>query len=221
MDLTEKQEKVIETTKLYVQNELADAESGHDWWHVYRVWKIAVHIAKQEFASQYIVQLGALLHDIADPKFHDGDEEIGPAIAEEFLVKQEIEQAVIDEVIHIIKHISFKNSFELQGKSSLEFKVVQDADRIDAMGAIGIARAFNYGGFKNRMIYDPEQKPNIYHSKEAYKKSDSNTINHFYEKLFLLKDMMNTQFGKQIAHERHEFMETYLNRFFHEWDGLK
>ena len=216
------QEKIITATISFVKEELKDAEGGHDWFHIERVFKNAVLISREEKVDVFVVSLAALLHDIADPKFHDGDETVGPRIATKFLKKQEVNKEIITHVINIINHISFKNSFEKGTKkfTSKELKVVQDADRLDAIGAIGIARCFNYGGFKNRVLYDPEIIPNLEMTKEAYKKSDAPTINHFYEKLLLLKDKMNTASGKKIATQRHLFMETYLKQFYDEWNGL-
>jgi uncharacterized protein len=167
-----------------------------------------------------VVALGALLHDIADSKFHDGDDTIGPKIAREFLFKHNVDSLVIEHVIKIIENISFNKSLEkVKIFSSPELDVIQDADRLDAIGAIGIARCFNYGGFKNRKLFDPSIKPNMNMTKEEYKKSTAPTINHFYEKLLLLKDRMNTQTGKKIAQQRHDFMELYLKHFYNEWEG--
>jgi uncharacterized protein len=165
--------------------------------------------------------LGALLHDIADPKFYNGDETIGPKIAAKFLKKEKVDTKTSTHIVNIIKYISFKNSLSKTGKkfTSKELEVVQDADRLDAIGAIGIARCFNYGGFKNRALYDPEILPNLTMTKEEYKNSDAPTINHFYEKLLLLKDKMNTKTGKKIATGRHQFMETFLSQFYNEWNG--
>lgn len=212
---------IIEQTIQYVQQELAHAEGGHDWWHIYRVWKTACHIAAKEPVDMLVVELGALLHDIADAKFHNGDESIGPAKARHFLESVQAPEAVIQQVVHIIENISFKASVGTQAESfrSPELGVVQDADRLDAMGAIGIARAFNYGGFKHRAIYDPAIAPNLQMTKEQYKQATAPTINHFYEKLLLLKDRMNTATGREMAEERHRFMETYLERFYLEWEG--
>ena len=217
------QEKIITATIAFVKKELKNAEGGHDWFHIQRVFKNSILISKDEKVDVFIVSLAALLHDIADPKFYKGDETIGPRVASEFLTNQKVSSSIIEHVIHIIKHISFKNSFDKEMKTftSKELEVVQDADRLDAIGAIGIARCFNYGGFKNRMLYDPEIIPNLNMTKEDYKNSDAPTINHFYEKLLLLKDQMNTASGKKIAAERHAFMETYLQQFYNEWDGLK
>lgn len=215
------QESIIENTINYVKQTLQNAEGGHDWWHIERVWKMAKTLAKQENVDELVVELGALLHDIADSKFHGGDETLGPQKAEEFLKTQQVEQQIIDHVKAIIENISFKGGKVSQAFKSLELDVVQDADRLDAIGAIGIARTFNYGGFKNREIYNPEIKPNLNMTKEEYKNSTAPTINHFYEKLLLLKDRMNTTAGKQMAEKRHIFMQQYLDQFCGEWDGLR
>ena len=212
---------IIEETINYVKNTLIDAEGGHDWWHIHRVWKTAQHIAKLEQADDLVVALGALLHDIADSKFHNGDETIGPRMAREWLLSLQVEEPVIEHVENIITHISFKGGNHGQPFKSKELDIVQDADRLDAVGAIGIARAFNYGGFKNRPMHDPALPPNMSMSKEEYKNSKAPTINHFYEKLLLLKDRMNTETGRQMAIQRHEFMESYLKQFYDEWDGEK
>ena len=216
-------EKIIAATIAFVKKELKNAEGGHDWFHIARVFKNSILISKDEKVDVFVVSLAALLHDIADPKFYNGDETVGPKVATKFLKEQEVHEQIINHVVHIIKHISFKNSFDKASEkfTSIELKVVQDADRLDAIGAIGIARCFNYGGFKNRGLYDPEVIPNLNMTKEEYKKSDAPTINHFYEKLLLLKDKMNTSSGKKIATQRHAFMETYLQQFYDEWDGLK
>ena len=213
---------ILKTVK-FVQDTLADAEGGHDWFHIERVWQNAQLIAKTEKVDMLIVELGALLHDIADAKFNDGDESIGPKKARHFLERQQVDEAVITHVENIIKFISFKSSLDTNSEkfTSKELEVVQDADRLDAIGAIGIARAFNYGGFKNRALYNPSIPPNFNMDKETYKKSQAPTINHFYEKLLLLKDKMNTQTGKQLALKRHDFMKAYLNQFFDEWEGNK
>jgi len=213
------QTEIIEKTVLYVKQTLANAEGGHDWWHVYRVWKLSKQIAKNEQVNQFIVELGALLHDIADSKFYDGDEEIGPRKAKEFLTDLNVDQEVINHIEQIIANISFKGGKHEQKFKSLELDVVQDADRLDAIGATGIARTFNYGGYKGRTIYDPNIKPNLDMGKEEYKKNDAPTINHFYEKLLLLKDKMNTQTGQAMAEQRHIFMEQYLEQFYKEWEG--
>jgi len=215
-------EKIITTTITFVKESLANAEGGHDWFHIERVYKNSLLIAKNEPVDVFVVALGALLHDIADSKFHNGDESIGPKIAREFLFKLNVDSKIIEHVLLIIKNISFNKSLEdTLGFSSRELDVVQDADRLDAIGAIGIARCFNYGGFKNRALYNPDIKPNLVMSKEEYKTSTAPTINHFYEKLLLLKDKMNTKTGRQIASERHTFMEGFLNQFYAEWNGIK
>ncbi|QNM85397.1 HD domain-containing protein [Polaribacter pectinis] len=217
------EEKVIENTILFVKEELKDAEGGHDWFHIERVFKNAILISREEDVNVFVVSLAALLHDIADPKFYNGDETIGPKLATEFLEKQKVNKETILHVVNIINHISYKNSFDKNGEkfTSKELEVVQDADRLDAIGAIGIARCFNYGGFKNRALYDPEILPNLNMTKEEYKKSSAPTINHFYEKLLLLKDKMNTNSGKRIATDRHNYMEQFLNQFYNEWNGVK
>lgn len=214
-------ENLIATTIDFVKQQLKDAEGGHDWFHIERVWKSALHIAEAENCDLTVVQLGALLHDIADSKFHGGDETIGPKTARAFLEKHGVDEEIIVHVINIIENISFKGGNFEKKFSSIELDVVQDADRLDALGAIGIARAFNYGGFKNRALYDPEIKPNLNLSKEEYKNSKSPTLTHFYEKLLLLKDKMNTQTGKRMAEERHRYMEGFLSQFYAEWEGVK
>ena len=214
-------EQIIEQTVIYVQQELQGAEGGHDWWHIQRVWNNAKQIGKGENVNQLVVELGALLHDIADSKFHGGDETIGPKKAEDFLSKLSLAETVITHVKNIISNISFKGGHFTQAFHSPELAVVQDADRLDALGAIGIARAFNYGGFKNRTIHDPLLPPNLQMTKEEYKNSTAPTINHFYEKLLLLKDKMNTETGKQLAKNRHHYMEDFLSQFYAEWEGEK
>lgn len=212
---------LIETTIQFVKATLAQAEGGHDWFHIERVYKNAVLIAASENCDLVIVQLGALLHDIADSKFHDGDESIGPRTARTFLESEKVAPATIDHVIAIIENISFKGGKVERQFSSIELDIVQDADRLDAIGAIGIARTFNYGGFKNRALYNPEIAPNLTMTKDEYKNNEAPTVNHFYEKLLLLKDKMNTQTGKQIAQDRHRYMEDFLEQFYAEWEGKK
>jgi len=212
---------IIDKTILFVKDKLQNAEGGHDWFHIERVYKNAISIAETETCDLTVVKLGALLHDIADSKFHDGDEEIGPQKARNYLESQKVSEEIIKHVIQIIENISFKGgNFEKQFTSK-ELEIVQDADRLDALGAIGIARTFNYGGFKNRSIYNPTIAPKLNMSKEEYKKSDAPTLNHFYEKLLLLKDKMNTETGKKMAQERHRFMELFLGQFYAEWEGEK
>ena len=217
-------EDIINKTIVFVKETLADAEGGHDWFHTLRVYNNALLISKNEPVDSFVVSLGALLHDIADSKFNDGDETIGPKLAREFLFKLNVDSTVIQHVVDIIENSSFKSSLSkdsTQKFSSPELDVVQDADRLDAIGAIGIARCFNYGGFKNRALYNPSIKPNLNMTKEQYKASSAPTINHFYEKLLLLKDKMNTKTGKQIANERHTYMLGFLDQFYAEWQGEK
>ena len=211
---------VLENTQKFVKKRLENTESGHDWFHIERVYKNALLIAKEETCNTEVVQLAALLHDIADSKFHYGDETIGPKVAREFLTKENIAEEIISHVVAIIENIPFKGGNFEQNFHSKELEIVQDADRLDAIGAIGIARTFNYGGFKNRDIYDPQILPNLSMSKEEYKNSTAPTINHFYEKLLLLKDKMNTETGKKIAQKRHDFMESYLEQFYNELKGI-
>lgn len=213
--------KLIENTISFVKIQLENAEGGHDWFHIERVYKNTLAMAKEEKCDLLVCQLGALLHDIADSKFHGGDELIGPKTARKFLESENVAEEVIGSVIQIIQNISFKGGNFQKEFNSIELQIVQDADRLDAIGAIGIARTFNYGGFKNRTIYNPEIGPNLTMSKEEYKNSEAPTINHFYEKLLLLKDKMNTESGKKIAQERHAFMEAFLEQFYAEWEGKK
>ena len=217
--MTESTNDLITLTKAYVENKLADAEGGHDWWHIYRVWKMSARIARTEQVDTKVVELAALLHDIADAKFHGGDESIGPRTARIFLEGQSVDSSIVDHVVNIIQHMSFKNSLGDQTFTSKEMEVVQDADRLDAIGAIGIARVFSFGGFKGNPIHDPTMKPKLSMSKEEYKKSNGTSLNHFYEKLFLLKDKMNTETGKRIAQARHDFMQAYVDRFYEEFEG--
>ena len=212
---------LIHNTIEFVKQQLQNAEGGHDWFHIERVYKNSLLIAKEENCDLLVVQLGALLHDIADSKFHNGDENVGSKTARTFLENQKVEENIIQNVIDIIENISFKGGNFDKKFTSIELEIVQDADRLDAIGAIGIARTFNYGGFKNRAIYDPKVPPNLTMTKEEYKNSESPTLNHFYEKLLLLKDKMNTQTGKKLAEKRHEFMLLFLEEFYAEWNGDK
>jgi uncharacterized protein len=214
-------QQLINTTAQYVQQALQQAEGGHDWWHILRVWHNARLINQTEQANTLVVELAALLHDIADSKFHDGNEDIGPQTAVAFLKTLPVDETVVNHVEQIIRHMSFKASFGRQTFFSPELAVVQDADRLDAIGAIGIARAFTYGGFKGRELYNPGIAPNLNMSKEEYKNTSAPTINHFYEKLLLLKDKMNTPTARRLAQERHHFMELYLAQFYAEWAGEK
>ncbi len=212
---------IIDNTIAFVKRTLQGAEGGHDFFHINRVYHNSLRIAKEEDnVDEFVVALGALLHDIADSKFHNGDETVGPKKARAFLESENVEEDVIKHVKNIIENISFKGGNFEKKFTSPELDIIQDADRLDAIGAIGIARCFNYGGFKNRVLYDPAIEPNLHMTKEEYKKSTAPTINHFYEKLLLLKDRMNTVTGKKLATKRHEFMETYLKEFFNEWNHL-
>ena len=216
-----KGEEIINKTITFVKQTLKNADGSHDWWHIHRVWKTTKFILKNEKANILICELAALLHDIADHKFHNGDETIGAKKAKEFLVSLKLENYIIDEIVKIIENISFLGGHKKSNYYSKEFAIVQDADRLDAIGAIGIARTFAYGGYKKREIYNPDIKPNINMSKEEYKNSTAPTINHFYEKLLFLKDKMNTKTGKEIAEGRHKFMEQFLKQFYNEWDGRR
>lgn len=216
--------EIIEETVAFVKETLQGAEGGHDWFHIQRVFNNTILIAKDEKVDVLTVSLAALLHDIADAKFHNGDETVGPKMAIEFLSSIAVDEKVIQHVKRIIENISFKNSLDKKGSKSFtskELEVVQDADRLDALGAIGIARTFNYGGFKNRELYNPDIPPRLHLTKEEYKKSSTPTINHFYEKLLLLKDKMNTETGKRLAEKRHQFLLDYLEQFYAEWNGEK
>lgn len=214
-------QKLVGKTECFVKEQLKDAEGGHDWWHIERVRNTALEIAQGEDVDLTVLELGALLHDIADPKFNNGNEEIGPRTAVKWLKLLDLNRHSIDHIDKIIRNISFKNTFEDQSFTSIELQIIQDADRIDAIGAIGIARTFNYGGHKGFELYNPEIKPADFKSKEEYKKSNAPTINHFYEKLLLLKDKMNTKKGKEIAQERHDYMLGFLEQFYKEWYGEK
>ncbi|WP_342646739.1 HD domain-containing protein [Mucilaginibacter sp. CSA2-8R] len=214
-------EIIIQNTVSYVQQTLQNAEGGHDWWHILRVWNNAKLIARSEPVNLLVVELAALLHDIADSKFNNGNEDIGPQTAVTFLQSQSVNIDIIHHVENIIRHMSFKASFDAPGFHSPELAVVQDADRLDAIGAIGIARAFTYGGFKGRELYNPRIEPNLNMSKSEYKASAAPTINHFYEKLLLLKNKMNTPTAKTLAEARHQYMQDYLDQFYAEWNSLK
>ena len=211
--------KVINRVIKFVKKELQNSEGGHDWFHIERVYKNALLISKTEKVDLFVVSLGALLHDIADAKFHYGDETIGPKIARDFLISEGVSEEITEQIVAIIENVSFKGGNKQQTYFSNELNVVQDADRLDAMGAIGIARCFNYGGFKNRKLYDPKVKPNLKMTPKEYKNSKAPTLNHFYEKLLLLKDKMNTKTGKKIAQNRHHYMEQFLKQFYKECDG--
>ena len=213
-------EHLIEQTEDYVKKFLQGESSGHDWWHIYRVWKMAYKIAREEKDNDlFVIQIASLLHDIGDWKFNKGKEDIGQKLARIWLEKLNIEEKSIYHVCEIIKDISFKGAGVRTLMKTKEGMIVQDADRLDAIGAIGIARCFAYGGWKGVEIYNPELKPKIHKTFEEYKKAKTTSINHFYEKLLLLKTLMNTKTAKRIAEKRHKFMKRYLNKFFKEWDG--
>jgi uncharacterized protein len=214
-------QEIIQKTAEMVKEKFQNEGSGHDWWHIYRVWQLAKSIAKKESADSFVVELGALLHDIADYKFHDGDEEIGGKVTKEWLENLGVDSINIENVVHIVNNVSFKGGNTENKMKSIEGFIVQDADRLDAIGAMGIARCFAYGGYKGNEIYNPEIKPNLKMTKEEYKTQKGTQINHFYEKLLLLKDRMNTETGRKFAQERHEYMENFLEEFFAEWEGEK
>ncbi len=216
---TRQQDVVIEKTADHIRDLLANDSSGHDWWHIQRVWNNALTIGRAEGADLFVVQLAALVHDIADWKFHDGDESIGPRRAAEWLTSLGVDPVTIEHVCDIIAHVSFKGAGVATPMRTLEGQVVQDADRLDAIGAIGIARAFAFGGHRGRAMYDPHVAPEMHASFAAYKKNSGPTINHFHEKLLLLKDQMKTATARQMAAERHHFMEEFLARFHAEWEG--
>ena len=213
-------QEIIEVTKTFVKKEFVGAEGGHDWFHTLRVYNNSLLIAKTENANALVIALGALLHDIADSKFYNGDDTVGPKKAREFLFKLNVDSAIIEHVVAIIENISFSSNIGKKNTfNSIELQVVQDADRLDAIGAIGIARTFNYGGFKNRALYNPDIKPNLNMTKAEYKASTAPTINHFHEKLLLLKDTMNTKTAKKIAKQRHNYMVGFLDQFYGECNG--
>lgn len=214
-------DSLVGRTAEYVRSLLVGEGSGHDWWHIYRVWKMSVRIAKEENANLLVVELGALLHDIADWKFNDGDEEVGPAKARAWLQSLMVDEEVIAQVCQIVRDISYKGAGVATPMPTIEGQVVQDADRLDAIGAIGIARTFAYGGSKAREMYNPDQSPVLHQSFEQYKMGNGSTINHFYEKLLLLKERMNTAAAKRLAQHRHKVMEEFLDEFYLEWEGEK
>lgn len=209
---------VIKKTEWFVKNTLRNDSSGHDWWHIERVRRNALYIGKHERVDLFVVELAALLHDIADWKFHGGTTEAGAKKASEWLRSLHVDEEIVKHIAHIVAEVSFKGAGVKSKIESIEGKVVQDADRLDALGAIGIARCFTYGGYSGVGIYDPQEKPELHKTFEDYKKSNKTSISHFYEKLLLLKDLMNTKTGKKLAVKRHRFMETYLREFYDEWN---
>ena len=210
-------EELVSQTAAYIKEKFSGEGSGHDWWHIYRVWQNALYLARHEPADLLLVQLGALLHDVADWKFHDGDEKAGEVAARNWLKSLNATDEIITGVCRIINEVTFKGAGVATTASSVEAKVVQDADRLDAIGAIGIARAFAYGGFKHREMYNPEEPPVQHENFAAYQKNTSHTINHFYEKLLLLRDRMQTPTGRKLAEERHAYMLAFLDQFYWEW----
>jgi len=210
--------ELINKTIELVKEKLEGTESGHDWFHIERVWKLSLKIQEKEGGDKLIIELAALLHDIADPKFHNGDETLASKIVNEFLTEQKVDPETIEKVLFIIENMSFKNRNDAPENLPLELKIVQDADRLDAIGAIGIARTFNFGGYKNNLMYHPDIQPKLNQTKEEYKKSNGTTINHFYEKLLLLKDLLNTKTAIEIAEHRHQLMLDFLDEFYKEWN---
>jgi len=209
---------IISKTAEHVREELSGESSGHDWFHVYRVWKLAEHIGKQEGADMFIVEMTALLHDLDDFKItgeHSKDKKNATSWMENMQVGADTQQ----KIIKIIQNMGFTDHIEGQKSLSKEGEVVQDADRLDALGAIGIGRAFAYGGKMQRPLHDPAEQPKKEMSKEHYMSRKGTTINHFHEKLLLLKELMNTDAGRKMAAHRHQFMEQYLEEFFKEWEG--
>lgn len=212
-------QQVIDQTVAFVKERLPADPTGHDWWHTYRVWKNALHIGEAEEADLYVVQLAALLHDVADHKFHQGDDKLGAQVASEWLAGLGVEPSIVAHVSEIIAEMSFKGANVASAIRTTEGMVVQDADRLDALGAIGIARAFAYGGYKQRLLHDPDVPPVQHDSFEQYKATKGPTINHFYEKLLLLKDRMNTATGRRMAEQRHAILVDFLREFLAEWEG--
>lgn len=219
--LTSKQKQTVEKTVQLVKDTLGEEASGHDYFHIMRVRALAVRLAEEEGADVYVAELAALLHDIADWKFHDGDLSVGPRVASEWLQSLGESKETIDRVAAIIKEVSYKGAGVTTTPESREGKVVQDADRLDALGAIGIARTFAYGGKFERQMYDPDQPPVMHQTFEEYKKAKGTTLNHFYEKIFLLKDRLNTDSARALAEERHKYVEEFVERFLQEWEGKK
>lgn len=215
------QKQVLESAAAFVRDHLAGDSSGHDWWHVERVCNTALRIARVEGADLFVVELAALLHDVDDWKFAGGDHAAGPRAARTWMESQQLDAATIDHVCRIIGELSFKGAGVATPMSSLEGQCVQDADRLDALGAIGIGRTFAYGGHKGQMMHDPNLPPVPHDSFEAYKHNVGTTINHFYEKLLLLADRMNTAAARRLAAGRHAYMEQFLEQFLAEWDGRR
>ena len=210
---------LVERVAAHIKAKFSDEGSGHDWSHIDRVWTLARRLASEEGADRQVVELGALVHDIADWKFHDGDDSAGPRAAQALLEREGAPPALIEPVVDIVATLSFKGAGVRTEMSTLEGRCVQDADRLDAIGAIGIARCFAYGGHAGRLIYDPQVPPVMHATAQAYKAARGTSLNHFYEKLLLLKDRMNTAGGRRLAEERHAYMKDFVARFLGEWTG--
>ena len=215
---TKIQNAILERTSAFVQSKLILFESGHDWWHTWRVLKLASYLAQKENADAFVCSLAALLHDVSDQKFTEIRNDTGVFVIEKYLTDLNLDKSTRNIILYIVENISFGTGLSVKLNKSIEFQVVQDADMLDAIGAIGIARTFNYGGFRNRLIHFPGSSPIVYSSTEAYRKSDSTTIMHFYEKLLSLKSLMNTKTALAIAIKRHQYMVDFLNMFLFEWD---
>src|SRR5262245_20393038 len=215
------QRSIIQQTAEHVRALLSGEGTGHDWHHIERVRRAALAIGREEGADLFVVEQAALLHDIADWKFAGGDHEAGPRKSRAWLASLDVAGATIDHVCQIVAGLSFKGAGVKAAPLSLEGQCVQDADRLDELGAIGIARAFAYGGHKGQPLYEPDASPTPHNSFEAYQRGAASTINHFYEKLLLLKDRMNTAAGRRLAAERHRYLEAYLEQFYAEWEGRR
>jgi uncharacterized protein len=216
------QAEIIDKTAAFMRHKSTGEGTGHDWWHMYRVWQLSKAIGSQEKdVDMFVVEVGALLHDIADWKFHDGDDEAGPKAAREWLESIGTDESVIRQVAYIIPRVSYKGGTNKLVMESLEGKIVQDADRLDAIGAIGIGRVFAFGGSFGRVMHDPSSKAQNYESFEGFKKQLKNgsTVNHFYEKLLLVKDGLHTETARKLAAHRHQYMEDFLKEFYAEWEG--
>ena len=207
---------ILKVTKSFVKDKLYKEGSGHDWFHIKRVYNLATYLCEKEGGDEFIIKMTALLHDIDDWKFSNNSK-----TTENFLKSLNMDEKLINRIMDIITTMSYKGGVTDSTQNTLEGKIVQDADRLDAMGAVGIARAFTYGGSKNRLMYNPDIKPMNFQNLEEVKQADNHTINHFYEKLLKLKDLINTDTAKQIAEERHRFMEIYLDEFYYEWNFNK
>ncbi|MFA6588341.1 MAG: HD domain-containing protein [Patescibacteria group bacterium] len=216
--MTPKEKAIVNKVAKYIKDRFSKDKSGHDWYHMLRVWQTAKFIGKQEKANMFIVELGALLHDIADAKFHHGDHSVGPKRARALLKKIGLDESAIEKVVYIVGNVSFSKTGRKQNMQTLEGQVVQDADRLDAVGAICVARIFTYGGWQRRPIFDPRVKP-FKNMPIPLAHKGASSFHHFYEKILNVKDLMNTKTGKRLAKSRHDFTELYLKQFLAEWDG--